>query len=137
MIKYDFFELVLLIYQSLSVKSNRLCFVNFCSFVFSKIWWKKNWKTILIDLEIERNIEAIEVKKQMYIDFQYCMKRWINIWRTHSQTDRGGVRRGHRGLVLVKPLTTIINKSIKTGIFPNQWKEAIVVPILKRGKDRS
>ena len=35
--------------------------------------------------------------------------------------------------VLVAPLATIINKSIIDGIFPQQWKEAVVTPILKKG----
>ena len=34
--------------------------------------------------------------------------------------------------VLKIPLTRIINNSIENGIFPNEWKEAIVAPILKR-----
>ena len=34
---------------------------------------------------------------------------------------------------LAAPLTEIINNSINTGIVPEQWKEAIVVPILKKG----
>ena len=34
---------------------------------------------------------------------------------------------------LAAPLTEIINTSISTGIVPEQWKEAIVVPILKKG----
>ena len=34
---------------------------------------------------------------------------------------------------LAAPLTDIINQSIRTGIFPAQWKEAVVVPILKKG----
>ena len=35
--------------------------------------------------------------------------------------------------VLAAPLTKIINNSITSGVFPDQWKEAIVVPILKKG----
>ncbi len=35
--------------------------------------------------------------------------------------------------VLAAPLTKIINNSITSGKFPDQWKEAIVVPILKKG----
>ena len=35
--------------------------------------------------------------------------------------------------VLATPLTEIINCSITTGKFPDQWKEAVVVPILKKG----
>ena len=31
------------------------------------------------------------------------------------------------------PLTEVINSSIKQGTFPEQWKEAIVVPLLKKG----
>ena len=31
------------------------------------------------------------------------------------------------------PLTEVINSSIKQGAFPEQWKEAIVVPLLKKG----
>ena len=34
---------------------------------------------------------------------------------------------------LAAPLTEIINASISTGVVPEQWKEAIVVPILKKG----
>ena len=34
---------------------------------------------------------------------------------------------------LAAPLTNIINQSIATGIFPTQWKEAVVVPLLKKG----
>ena len=35
--------------------------------------------------------------------------------------------------VLAAPITLIINNSISTGVFPETWKEAIVVPILKKG----
>ena len=35
--------------------------------------------------------------------------------------------------VLAGPLTTIINASINQSIVPASWKEAIVVPILKKG----
>ena len=35
--------------------------------------------------------------------------------------------------ILKIPLTRIINNSIENGIFPNEWKEAIVAPILKKG----
>ena len=34
--------------------------------------------------------------------------------------------------VLAAPLTQIINTSIMTGTFPEEWKEAIVVPIHKK-----
>ena len=34
--------------------------------------------------------------------------------------------------VLIVPLTHIINKSIQTGVFPDAWKEAIVIPIQLR-----
>ena len=37
---------------------------------------------------------------------------------------------------LAAPLTTIINESIETGVFPTDWKEAIVVPILKKGDSK-
>ena len=35
--------------------------------------------------------------------------------------------------VLKIPLTIIINCSIETGVFPSDWKEAVVAPILKKG----
>ena len=37
---------------------------------------------------------------------------------------------------LVVPLTRIIKKSITTGEFPRIWKEAIVTPILKKGREQ-
>ena len=38
--------------------------------------------------------------------------------------------------VLAGPLTRVINTSITNGCFPNQWKEAIVVPIHKKGDQK-
>ena len=35
--------------------------------------------------------------------------------------------------ILAKPLTAIINESIKQGCVPDSWKEAVVIPILKKG----
>ena len=35
--------------------------------------------------------------------------------------------------VIAAPLTKIINESISSGVFPESWKEAVVVPILKKG----
>ena len=35
--------------------------------------------------------------------------------------------------VVADPLTEVVNSSILAGIFPEVWKEAIVVPILKKG----
>ena len=35
--------------------------------------------------------------------------------------------------VITEPLTHIINQSINTGIFPDQWKEARVLPLHKSG----
>ena len=35
--------------------------------------------------------------------------------------------------VIAAPLTEVINSSIKQGTFPERWKEAIIVPILKKG----
>ena len=35
--------------------------------------------------------------------------------------------------VLIAPLATIINKSIMSGVFPQQWKIAAVSPVLKKG----
>ena len=31
------------------------------------------------------------------------------------------------------PLTKIINKSIAEGCFPEEWKRAIITPVLKKG----
>ena len=36
-------------------------------------------------------------------------------------------------IVLTAPLNIIINESITTGIFPEDWKEAKVTPVLKKG----
>ena len=35
--------------------------------------------------------------------------------------------------VLLLPLTQIINSSIRNGVFPSEWKEAQITPILKKG----
>ena len=34
---------------------------------------------------------------------------------------------------LLTPITHIINSSISNGVFPNHWKKAVVIPILKKG----
>ena len=34
---------------------------------------------------------------------------------------------------LLAPLTVIINQSITDGSFPQDWKEAAVIPVLKKG----
>ena len=36
--------------------------------------------------------------------------------------------------VLVIPLTRLINTSIQSGIFPEEWKLAVVTPLLKKGE---
>ena len=38
--------------------------------------------------------------------------------------------------VIAAPLTDVINSSITSGAFPTQWKDAIVVPILKKGDSK-
>ena len=35
--------------------------------------------------------------------------------------------------ILKIPLTRIVNESIEKGQFPDSWKEAVVIPILKKG----
>ena len=42
-------------------------------------------------------------------------------------------------IALIKPLTSIINQSISEGKFPEEWKKAIVTPVLKKGsaKDKN
>ena len=35
------------------------------------------------------------------------------------------------GAAIIEPLTRIVNCSIKTGVFPDMWKEAKVVPLWK------
>ena len=39
--------------------------------------------------------------------------------------------------ILARPLTTIINESIKQGHVPESWKEAVVIPILKKGMHKT
>ena len=40
------------------------------------------------------------------------------------------------GSIAKKKLLDIFNQSWNTGVFPHSWKEAILIPILKKGKDR-
>ena len=35
-------------------------------------------------------------------------------------------------VLIVEPLTSLFNKSIRSGTFPNMWKEAIATPIFKK-----
>ena len=42
----------------------------------------------------------------------------------------------HLGGVAKQKLLDIYNHSWNTGTFPTSWKEAIIIPILKKGKDR-
>ena len=39
--------------------------------------------------------------------------------------------------VLARPITYIINKILETGIYPNKWKIALVIPLYKGKGDRS
>ena len=39
--------------------------------------------------------------------------------------------------VLVIPLTRLINTSIQSGIFPEEWKLAVVTPLLKKGDQKN
>ena len=45
------------------------------------------------------------------------------------------IKRG--GTILVKHLTNLFNLSVNSGRFPAHWKVAVVIPILKDGKDPS
>ena len=36
--------------------------------------------------------------------------------------------------VLTTPLLTIFNQSINQGVFPGNWKEAIMTPVYKKGE---
>ena len=36
---------------------------------------------------------------------------------------------------LVAPITSIINQSLQDGEFPQDWKEAVVTPVLKKGNN--
>ena len=38
---------------------------------------------------------------------------------------------------LLGPLTTIVNRSIVEGVFPKEWKQAAVIPVLKKGSAES
>ena len=42
----------------------------------------------------------------------------------------------HLGSVAKQKLLDIYNQSWNTGTFPTSWKEAIIIPTLKKGKDR-
>ena len=43
---------------------------------------------------------------------------------------------GHLGKTAKQKLLMIYNQSWKTGEFPHAWKEAIIIPILKKGKNK-
>ena len=40
-------------------------------------------------------------------------------------------------LAIAKPLTYLFNESLNSGIVPEQWKEALVTPLFKKGKKNS
>ena len=41
----------------------------------------------------------------------------------------------HLGPLAMKKLLELYNSSWKSGVFPTAWKEAIIIPILRKGKD--
>ena len=38
---------------------------------------------------------------------------------------------------IAQPLLLLFNKSLQSGIFPSQWKHAHVLPIFKKGKQKT
>ena len=38
--------------------------------------------------------------------------------------------------IIATPLTRLINNLIKSGVFPEEWKKAVVMPILKKGDQK-
>lgn len=75
-----------------------------------------------------RTITANQVRK--------IIKKLKNTNSTGSDTISTKIIKEARE-VLVEPITCIVNKSILSGIFPDMWKLAKVVPLLKKGNPKS
>ena len=65
-----------------------------------------------------------------------CAIRQLKNKKAPGKDDISNEMIRHLGSLAKQKLLDIYNHSWNTGTFPTSWKEAIIIPILKKGKDR-
>ena len=79
----------------------------------------------IVYLKFELKSVTVNIVKKL-------MQKMQNKKRCRSRRNQSRVSSNWKS-VLAKPLTDLINRSIASGIVPESWKEAVVIPILKKG----
>ena len=126
-------------------ETNKLLFAEiFNEYFINKLHKKDLWSETKHWPKLHRGpypkASKIYGRKVCWVQFHWSIRRKS---QKHNQKNEIKKSAGADGLTqeqlihgaenLVPSLTKIINSSLKSGIFPEAWKEAIVSPILKKG----
>ena len=109
---------------------NTASFINdYFTDIGPKLASKFNEKWKYFGKEIDEVFEDIKVIEGFVYDFV----KEINICKSSGFSEISSVCLRDALLVLISQLSHIFKQAIKTGIFPDEWKVATIVPIFKGG----
>ena len=86
--------------------------------------------------KLKKKLEKKNLKFSLKTVSEEVVKKAMNKMKKKKSAGVDGISQENLLLgteILAIPLTRLINCSIKSGIFPQEWKEALVTPILKKG----
>ena len=84
--------------------------------------------------KLKKKLEKKNLKFSLKTVSEEVVKKAMNKMKKKKSAGVDGISQENLLLgteILAIPLNRLINCSIKSGIFPQEWKEALVTPILK------